>query len=178
MDRRDLLSGIAGAGLLGAGGAAYALTRGSAGNGTGEDRPFAVEVEALDAPGSESGQLTVPLADRPTLIDLFATWCVPCRAQIESLTALHADYGDRVGFVSVTNERVGETLSRGDVRSWWERHDGGWTVGLDPDSTLMRELTASGLPYLAVVDAAGEVTYTHGGVASRERLAGALEEAL
>ena len=179
MNRRTLLAAVAGLGLTG--GAAYVSLGGadvrdrSASSGTttatGSDvADLPMTVETLSAPGSTAGTQQVPVADTPTVIDLFATWCVPCKAQMDALGAVHDDYGDRVAFVSVTNEQFGDGFSRGDVRDWWVANDGDWTVGHDPGSNLLRALRANGLPFLAITNAAGEVVWTHRGTASQSTL--------
>jgi hypothetical protein len=89
---------------------------------------------------------------------------------MRSLVAAYESFGDDVAFVSVTNERVGGGLSLDDIREWWADHDGRWTVGHDPESRLMSELGAGGLPFLALADASGAVVWTHRGVASESRL--------
>jgi thiol-disulfide isomerase/thioredoxin len=179
VNRRTLLAAVAGLGLTG--GAAYVSLGGTdvrnrgANDGTttasGNDRPdLPMTVETLSAPGSTAGSQQVPVADTPTVIDLFATWCVPCQAQMDALGTVHDDYGDQVAFVSVTNEQFGDGFSREDVRDWWVENGGDWTVGHDPGSNLLRALRANGLPFLAVANAAGEVVWTHRGTASQSTL--------
>jgi thiol-disulfide isomerase/thioredoxin len=144
---------------------------GDAGEGTGGAGPgLPVTVATLSAPGSTAGERRLPVPGRPTLLDLFATWCVPCQAQMEGLRTLHAEFGGDVAFVSVTNERFGGGLTAEDVRDWWRDHGGAWTVGHDPDGDLFAALRAGGLPYLALTDASGTVVWTHRGVASEDRL--------
>lgn len=43
--------------------------------------------------------------EKVILINLWATWCPPCVAEMPSLQALYDDYGDRVDFYFVSNEK-------------------------------------------------------------------------
>lgn len=161
MNRRRFVAAVSGVAL--AGGAGYAAF-------ARRTNDVAVTVDTIDARGSTAGRTRLPVPGRPTLIDLFATWCVPCIAQMRRLVPAYESFGDDVEFVSVTNERIGETLTVEDIRRWWSDHGGRWTVGHDPESRLMSELGAGGLPFLALTDDAGEVVWTHRGVASESQL--------
>ncbi len=170
ISRRGLLTGLAGISLTGVS-AWVALDQSSSSDG-----PFPVSVETFRAQGSEAGTIELPVPNTVTVLDLFATWCSPCIKQLPTLQSLDAAYED-VAVVSVTNERTGETLTVDDIRAWWADHGGNWTVGHDPDSTLMAALNAGGLPYLAVFDASGTPVFQDSGVVSEARLRSAISEA-
>jgi len=146
-------------------------------DGDGADERTAT-VRTLDAPGSTAGERRLPAPDRPTVLDFFATWCLPCEAQMRSLRPVHEAYGDRVAFVSVSNERTTDEFTREDLRAWWREHDGAWTLGHDPESRAFRAFGVSGLPYLVVTDAGGEVAWTHRGVADEKELRTAIDGVL
>lgn len=173
MNRRRVLSLLAALGLT-----SGSLWVARTGLSSGQVSSLPVRVETLDARGSEAGRTYVPVPETPTVIDLFATWCAPCKAQMDELGAVHPEYTDHVAFVSVTNERIGETLSRADIREWWQTHEGNWTIGLDPESELLAALGADGLPYLAITDHTGTVRWRHAGVADASTLRERLERVL
>jgi thiol-disulfide isomerase/thioredoxin len=190
VNRRDVLGVLGGAGIAALAGCLGGSTQDAGGGATDGSGSATTEstdpsdtgdlplvVETIEAQGSTAGEMQIPVGGTPTVLDLFATWCAPCVAQMESLRTLHGEFGDDVAFVSVTNERLGGGLTLDDVRVWWRENDGNWTVGHDPESRLMRGVRASGLPYLVVFDANGTVTWTHRGLASESNLREAIEDA-
>jgi len=169
VNRRELLAGAVG--VLGLGGGAwYAFGRGSGA------RVQPVTVETLDARGSTAGTMQVPVPGAVTVVDVFSVTCVPCRAELRRLNDVRGRLPDGVHLVSVTNDAIGGTLSRGDVTTWFERYGGHWPVALDDRAQLMRELSVGGLPTL-VVDATGAVAWSHAGVVSDEALLSAVDGA-
>ena len=42
---------------------------------------------------------------RVTFISYWATWCPPCIAELPSIEALYADYGDKVDFILISQEK-------------------------------------------------------------------------
>ena len=97
---------------------------------------------------------------------------------MRSLRPVHDEFADDVAFVSVTNEQFGGGLTPADVVDWWREHDGAWTLGHDPASVVHQQVGSSGLPYLVLTDAQGQIVWSHSGVASETRLREEIESAL
>ena len=172
MRRRDLLAGTAALGATGIG-AAYAFGAVDLGEDEGID---GFDLETLDAPGSEAGTATIPEPGRVTFLELFATWCDVCERTMPTKGEVYDEYADRdLQFVSVSNEPVGNTVTREDVADWWADHDGRWPVALDDDLALTEALDASGVPYAFVLDEANVVTWSNRGRTPADELRGALE---
>ncbi|SEV99412.1 Thiol-disulfide isomerase or thioredoxin [Natrinema salifodinae] len=162
MKRRELVAGLGSIGVL-AGGTGVALRglpsfadESSATSDDDSDGP--IEVETVDAPGSQAGAMTVP-TDDVTVVTFFVTGCGNCQAQIprlaEARTELAAEYGDRVSFLSVTYQSP-DRLPAAELREWWREHGGEWSVGYDGDTSLASAYGAVGYPATLVLDADGE----------------------
>lgn len=170
MRRRELLAGLGGAAVVGAGGYVALSSAG------GDVAP--VEVDLFDAVGSPGGEMTVPVPGQVTVVDLFATTCPPCKPALDALASARPDTDD-VQFVSVTGEYLGDASdrTRGDVIEWWEVHGGRWPVGHDAENTLSSRFEATGLPFTAVVDAGGSIVWSHTEVPDADRVSRAIDDA-
>jgi thioredoxin 1 len=54
---------------------------------------------------------------RPVLVDFYADWCGPCRAQAPILEVLAGEYTERVEFVKLDVDQDGAIAGRYNVRS-------------------------------------------------------------
>ncbi len=56
-------------------------------------------------------------ADKPTLVDFWATWCKPCLMVAPILDELSVEYGDRVSFVKLDVDQNPKTASQYGIMS-------------------------------------------------------------
>lgn len=57
-------------------------------------------------------------ADKPVLVDFFATWCPPCKVLAPIIEQLARDYAGRVDFVKVDGDKLGKLMSRYKIRAY------------------------------------------------------------
>lgn len=96
------------------------------------------------------------LRGRVVLIDVWATWCAPCLADLPVMRALHARHGDRLAIVGVSLDR----MPRRDFVSWVRRHDVTWPQHFDGRgyaSPVARQLGVQMLPATLVIAPDGSV---------------------
>lgn len=166
MKRRDLLAGLGGLGVVGAG--AVVATRSQT-----AETVDPVTIEQLDETGTVVGQIQIPEDGKPTLLTVFATWCSTCRRTMPEAIEVYDD-GSETQFVSVTNEAVGQATTREDVVDWWETHGGDWPVGVDTDLKLTERFDVRAVPHVVVLDADNAVVYEEQGEKSAAELRDAL----
>ena len=147
------------------------------GRGAGEtatDSQDSLSLETVAVGGSPGETVSLRPADRPVLLDFFATWCAPCVPQMGTLRAVRSTFAPAdLRMVSVTSE-----ADEAAVREFWQQHDGAWPVATDPRSRAVREYSVTGVPTLLVVTPDGTVTWRHTGLAGRDTLLEQVERAL
>lgn len=99
------------------------------------------------------------------LLNVWATWCVPCRREIPELQALHEEYGEQgVRVVGVT---VDSRSAEADVNGFVEEFGMTYPVWWDADQAFLTELGAVGVPVTVLIDRRGFITWSHLGVVDR-----------
>jgi thiol-disulfide isomerase/thioredoxin len=97
----------------------------------------------------------VNLADfrgRPLLVNLWATWCPPCIAEMPTLDALAAREGDRLKVLTVSQDLDGRDKVEAFFAKQGYRNLETW---LDPQMALMEALKVDTLPTTILYDARG-----------------------
>lgn len=119
----------------------------------GEQVPaFALEPAIPDMPGLASVDLAQ--GQGPRLLNVFASWCVPCIAEAPQLMQL-AEAGVPIDAIAIRDrpEDVSAFLNR-----WGNPYQ---RIGADTDSRVMLALGSSGVPESFVVDENGVITHQH-----------------
>jgi thiol-disulfide isomerase/thioredoxin len=90
---------------------------------------------------------------RIVLLNLWATWCVPCRREMPALDRLQAELGsDRFEVVAVSVDRTGLAGAR---KFLDETKVSSLALYADPSARLASSLRAVGLPATLLIDAEG-----------------------
>lgn len=131
------------------------------------------------APDFEISQLDdgsrVRLSDlrgHPVYINFWASWCIPCRAEMPDISEL-ADRHPELVTIGVNRAEPSENARRflADI----EINDGNRGMefvvnGVDPDDRLYRRYRGLGMPLSLFVNAEGIVTFVHNGLLSLQMM--------
>lgn len=109
----------------------------------------------------------------PSLVNIFASWCVPCLAEHPVITGL-SEEGIAVYGINYKNEPD-------EAVAWLERHGNPYTaIGVDPEGDTGLDFGVTGVPETYLVDGEGRIRYHYRGPLTPEivddRLRPLLEE--
>ena len=112
---------------------------------------FALKPSVEGRPGLSSADLT---AGKPRLLNIFASWCVPCAAEAPVLLQLQAS-GVEIHGIAIRDRRE-------DVSAFLARNGNPFArIGADDVGAVQIALGSSGVPETFVVDGSGVIRYQH-----------------
>ena len=120
---------------------------------TPEERvPFRVDFTLPDVQGH-----LVRLSDlrgQPVLINIWATWCYPCREEMPSMNALYKDYSAKgLAMVAIATDIGGKAV----VAPFLQAHRLTFPVLLDPQNMVGTQLQVPGIPTSYLLDKWGRI---------------------
>ena len=92
----------------------------------------------------------------PALVDLWATWCVPCAYSLPFYQRLATETGLRVVAISIDADDA-------PVRKWQQEHATPFQILRDPDGVVAEQLGMRVMPTSFLIDSRGVVRARHDG---------------
>ncbi|HXF35659.1 MAG TPA: TlpA disulfide reductase family protein [Actinomycetota bacterium] len=166
--------------------AATACGAGPSAGGSGQRGPFLRAVNAARAPLLPTNVYALPQLDpagfralldqlrgTPVVVNIWGSWCGPCRSEAPLLARAHAAHGTEVQFVGV-DILDARPSARGFMREF------GWRFPsvFDPGGAIRDDLGFIGQPNTIFYDRGGQAVLTHPGPLTEEVLAQGLRRIL
>lgn len=135
-------------------------------------RPLAQAVQTFPAPkpmppirfkaADGSTRTLADFAGKGVLLNFWATWCAPCKAELPSLDRLSAQLaGSGIAVLPLASDFGGVAAVEQYYRAHHIAHLGVW---LDPDGAAMHAIAARGIPTTLILDRQGrQVGMVEGG---------------
>ncbi|MEM7710293.1 MAG: TlpA disulfide reductase family protein [Pseudomonadota bacterium] len=124
--------------------------------------PYVPPVTGYATEDGEAGDLSDYAGD-VVVLNFWATWCAPCRAEMPSLQALQDELGDEG--LEVVTIAFGRHNPVAMERFWQEAGITSLPLHLDAGTEMARGLGVRGLPHSFVLDREGQVVAELGGEA-------------
>ncbi|MFM8310689.1 MAG: TlpA family protein disulfide reductase [Ilumatobacteraceae bacterium] len=134
-------------------------------------------VAALDVELAGVGGASASLADfagTALVVNLWATWCAPCVAEMPAFDAVAADLAAGGSEITVLGVNVGDSAE--EAASFASELGVSYPILTDPDGRLSTALGVTGLPATAFIAADGGLVGIHSGAYTEPQLQAAIAE--
>lgn len=106
-------------------------------------------------------QLSENTGKGPILINFWATWCIPCRAEMKKLKDIYNDYHEQG--LEILSISIDDTKTVNKVKGFVKTNRYPFTILLDTNSEVFQLYQGSNPPQTVLIDQNGKIAYTHTG---------------
>lgn len=112
-------------------------------------------------------------AGEPLVVNFFASWCGPCRAELPEFERVSLANAGSVRFLGISHD-----LDEVTWRSFVEETSVSYDTVFQPDQELFKAFDAKGMPTTAFISPDGEILQVWTGILSEEKLQELIDENL
>ncbi len=127
-----------------------------------------------ELPSISPDQLHALIRDggRPAVVNVWASWCIPCRSEAPLLRAAHEEEGDRILFIGVDVQDT-QSNARAFIAEFGLTN---FDHYFDPGRSVPNTLGRTGVPITFFFDSAGDLVSAHSGVIDERTLAASISD--
>jgi cytochrome c biogenesis protein CcmG, thiol:disulfide interchange protein DsbE len=98
--------------------------------------------------------------DGPVIISFWATWCSPCKRELNTIQDVYPDWQDETGVelvaVSIDDEKTKNMVPLYANGKGWD-----YLVLMDPNGDFKRAMGVNNVPHTFLLDSEGNIVYSH-----------------
>lgn len=104
-----------------------------------------------------------------TVLNFWATWCVPCKKELDTIKEFYSEWQDEynVEFIAISIDNTGSMRK---VKPMVTQRGWEYTIYTDEQGDLMRALNFQTVPQTFLLDQDKNIVYSHSGYVSGDEL--------
>jgi thiol-disulfide isomerase/thioredoxin len=118
------------------------------------------QVKTLD--GSNFNIKNLKNDGNPIIISFWATWCKPCKRELNNIAEVYEDWQDETGAKLVAIS-IDDARSMSKVAPYINASDWDYEIYLDPNSDFKRAMGVSTVPHTFLLNGKNEIVWQHKG---------------
>lgn len=124
---------------------------------TGRQIP-AVDVKKLDNSTFNTG--SIENDGKPIIISFWATWCSPCKAELNAIAEEYSNWQEETG-VKLVAISIDDARNVPKVKPYVDGQSWEYEVYLDPNADFKRAMNVNNVPHTFLIDGKGNIVWQH-----------------
>lgn len=97
---------------------------------------------------------------KPIIINFWATWCSPCKRELNNITEMYEEWQEETGVMLVAIS-IDDTRNMAKVAPYVNGKGWEYEVYIDPNGDFKRALGVNNVPHTFLVDGNGKIVWQH-----------------
>lgn len=120
------------------------------------------DITLYDTNGNKVNVADLGKQGKITIIDFWATWCMPCKKELNNIAELYPDWQKSYN-VQLIAVSIDDSKTKANVKSYADGQAWDYMILLDENKELQRLLNGQTVPFTVIVDKNGNIVEKRSG---------------